>query len=133
MQVPTIVVAEDNPEMQEKLRTLLAARFEVVASASNGQQAIDFVLRHTPDILVTDISMPIINGLQVAARLLDLGSLTKVILVSVHDDNDFREAASSLGIFAYVLKCRIDTDLIPAIEGAVQGQKFPSHSLAPQS
>lgn len=133
MQVPTIVLAEDNPEMQEKLRTLLVAHFEVVASASNGQQAIDLVSRHTPDILVTDISMPIINGLQVAARLLSLGCPTRVIFVSAHDDNDFREAASSLGAFAYVLKCRIDTDLIPAIEGAVQGQRFSLHSPALQS
>ena len=133
MQVPTIVLAEDNQEMQGKLRTLLAARFEVVASASDGQQAIDFTLRHSPDILVTDISMPIFNGLQAASRLLDLGCLTKVIFVSAHDDNDFREAAHSLGAFGYVLKCRIDIDLMPAIESALQGQRFPSQSLAPQS
>ena len=133
MQVPTIVLAEDNPEMQEKLRTLLVAHFEVVASASDGQQAIDFALRHRPDILVTDISMPIVNGLQAASRLLDLGCLAKVIFVSAHDDNDFREAAKSLGAFGYILKCRIDTELIPAIKGAVQGQRAPLHSVAPQS
>ena|ERR1700757_4869355 len=105
--------------MHQKLKKLLGSHFDVVASVTNGQQAIDSVLKLKPDILVTDISMPIFNGLQVASRLRDLGCSTKLIFATVHDDDDYRDAAFSLGAFGYVLKGRIDTDLILAIEGAV--------------
>ena len=130
---PGILLAEDNPEMCQRLRNLLGPQFDIVGSAADGQQAIDSTLKLRPDILVTDISMPIFNGLQVASHLRDLGCSTKLIFVTVHDDDDYRDAAFSIGAFGYVLKCRIDTDLIPAIEGALQGQRFPSHFPAPQS
>jgi DNA-binding NarL/FixJ family response regulator len=104
--------------MQKKPGGLLAARFHVVWSVEDGQQAIDSTLRLNPDVLVTDMSMPMLNGLQVASRLRDLGCPTKVIVVRIHHDDNFRKAAFLQGALGYVLKCRIDTDLIPAIEGA---------------
>jgi DNA-binding NarL/FixJ family response regulator len=133
MERPRILVAEDNPEMNQKLEKLLGSHFDIVGSVADGQQAIDATIRLDPDVLVTDISMPIFNGLQVASRVRDLGCHAKLIFVTVHDDDDLREAAFSLGAFGYVLKARIDTDLIPAIEGALRGQRFPTHFPAPQS
>lgn len=119
---PRIVVAEDNPEMRERFKGLLEADFDIVGSATDGQQAIDFILGHHPDILVTDISMPILNGIQVVSRLRALSNCVKVIFVTVHDDVDYREAAFSMSALGYVLKARVDTDLDPAVQGALQGK-----------
>ena len=133
MQRPRIVLAEDNSEMREKLQDLLESQFDVVGSVADGLQAIDSALKFEPDILVSDISMPILNGLKAGERLRDLGCSAKLIFVTVHDDEDYRDAAFSIGAFGYVLKARVDTDLLPAIAGALQGQRFPSHFPAPQS
>jgi DNA-binding NarL/FixJ family response regulator len=119
--------------MRRRLEEFLGARFQIVGTAADGQQAIESTLSLNPDILVTDISMPILNGMQVASRLRDLGSSTRVIFVTAHDDDDYREAAFSIGAFGYVLKARIDTHLIPTMEGALQGQRSPSLFPAPQS
>lgn len=124
---PRIVVAEDNPEMQSRIEGLLGVEFDVVGSAADGQQAVNAVLELNPDVLLTDISMPVLNGIQVASRLRALGSCTKVIFVTVHDDDDYRETAFTMGALGYVLKARIDTDLVPAVHGALQGEKFSSH------
>jgi len=132
MTTPRIVLAEDNPEMRQKLGKLVGSHFDLIASVADGEQAIKASLQLKPDILLTDISMPIYNGLQVASRLRDLECPTKRIFVTVHDDDDYREAATSLGAFGYVLKSRIDIDLIPAIEDALKGKKSPSHFPAPQ-
>lgn len=129
---PRIVVAEDNPEMRDRFKGLLEADFDIVGLAADGKQAMNSVSGLKPDILVTDISMPILNGMQVASRLRASGNCTKVIFVTVHDDDDYREAAFSMGALGYVLKARIDTDLIPAIQGALQGKRFSSHIPAPQ-
>ena len=116
---PRIVVAEDNPEMRERLTELLQVDFEVVAAVADGKEALNTVLGLTPDILVTDISMPILNGIQVASRLRDLGNCAKVVFVTVHNDDDCREAAFSMGAVGYVLKSRIATDLVPAMQVCV--------------
>lgn len=123
---PRILVAEDNPEMREKIKSLLSKDFDIAGSVGDGQLAIDAVLKLSPSILVTDISMPIFNGLQVASRLRRVGCLTKLIFVTVHDDEDYLEAAFSLGALGYVLKSKIDTDLIPAVLAALQSRKFVS-------
>lgn len=129
---PRVVVAEDNPEMRDRFKRLLGVDFDIVGSAADGQQAIDFVLGRNPDILVTDISLPILNGIQVVSGLRALGNCVRVIFVTVHDDNDYREAAFSMDALAYVLKARIDTDLVPALQGALQGKRFSSHMPARQ-
>ena len=79
-----------------------------------------------PDLLVLDISMPILNGIQVATRLRELGSKAKVVFVTVHEDQDYIQAAFSAGASGYVFKSRMASDLIPAVQGAMQGQKFTS-------
>jgi DNA-binding NarL/FixJ family response regulator len=104
MERPQIVVAEDNPEMRKRVEALLGSEFDIVGSVADGQQAIDSSLCLNPDILVTDISMPIFNGLQVASRLRDAGCCAKVIFLTVHDDDDYRKAAFQTGAFGYVLK-----------------------------
>ena len=121
-----VVLADDLPEMLEKVTQLLKDDFDVVGSAQNGQEAIEAAKTFNPDLLVLDISMPILNGIQVASRLRGSGCKAKVIFLTVHEDRDYVEAAFSAGALGYVLKSRVATDLIPAVQEALQGHKFTS-------
>ena len=126
MRSPRILLADDNSEMRERVGELLRSDFLIVGVARNGQQALESALRLTPDILILDISMSILNGIQVAKQLRESGCSTKVIFLTVHEDHDYAEAAFSLGALGYVLKPRIGSDLIPAIQGALGGHRFIS-------
>jgi DNA-binding NarL/FixJ family response regulator len=120
------LLADDNPEIRQRVAELLRADFHVVGSAEDGQQAIESALKLNPDVVVLDISMPVLNGIQAASRLRDLGCSARVVFLTVHADNDYVETAFSVGALGYVLKSRLTTDLITAIEQALQGRKFIS-------
>src|SRR5215475_11389319 len=83
MRSPRVLLADDNPDMRDKVLRLLESDFEIVGAVTDGQQAIHSALRLNPDILVTDISMPLANGIQVASHLRHSGSTTKVIVFSM--------------------------------------------------
>jgi DNA-binding NarL/FixJ family response regulator len=90
-------------------------------------EAVAEVQRLDPDVLVTDISMPILDGLEAVSRLLP-GRRTKIVFLTVHEDEDFVAAAFSAGASGYVIKSDVTTDLIPAIREAVEGRIFISRS-----
>jgi len=96
--------------MRERIADLLRFDFDMIAFAADGQQAIESALQLKPDIVVLDISMPVLNGLQVASHLHDQGCPAKLIFLTVHRDPDIVEAAFSAGAFGYVFK--------PLIEGS---------------
>ena len=112
--------------MRERVAELVGSVCDIVGSAVDGREAVDLALKLDPDLLLTDISMPILNGIQVASHLRDSGCRAKVVILTVHDDEDNVEAAFSTGAFGYVLKSRFDTDLIPAIQAALQGERYVS-------
>jgi DNA-binding NarL/FixJ family response regulator len=87
---------------------------------------IEVAARLTPDLLVLDISMPVMNGIEAAARLKESGSKAKVIFLTVNEDPCIVEAAFLIGGLGYVLKQRLATDLIPAIRRALQDCIFVS-------
>jgi len=122
----TVLLADDSSEIRKCVTTLLESRFEVVGSVKDGQQAIECAVKLDPDVLVLDISLPTFNGIEVTSRLRDLCCRAKVIFLTVHEDYDYVEAAFSLGALGYVLKGRIDKDLIIALEGALEGRTFVS-------
>src|SRR6266550_3871787 len=132
MGCPRILLADDLPGIRERVTELLRPEFDVVAIAQNGQQAIEAASTLNPDVLVLDICMPILNGLQVASRLRNLGCRAKVIFLTVHEDPDYVEAALSVGALGYVFKSRLATDLVPALRGVLQGQNFISGKWAPK-
>jgi DNA-binding NarL/FixJ family response regulator len=123
---PRILLADDLPEIRERVTELLRCDFDIVATAQNGQQAVDAAATFDPDLVVLDISMPILNGIQVASRLRDLGCKARMVFFTVHEDPDYIEAAFSVGATAYVFKSRLATDLVSAVNCALQGQKFIS-------
>src|SRR3954451_12231698 len=123
---PRVLVADDQPEIRERIADLLRPDFHLIAFAGDGQQAMDSALQLNPDIVLLDISMPVFNGLQVASRLQDNGSAAKIIFITIHRDPDVIEAAFLAGAVGYVFKSRIGRELIPAIQEALAGRKFAS-------
>jgi DNA-binding NarL/FixJ family response regulator len=123
---PRVLVADDLPEILEQVRELLSDHCEVVGSAANGQQALLATLTLNPDILVVDISMPILNGFEVARRVRESNCEAKIVFFTIHEDRDYVDSAFACGVSGYVLKSRASTDLLPAIEAALQHRTFTS-------
>jgi DNA-binding NarL/FixJ family response regulator len=124
-----VVLADDHREVIAKIRGILGDEFEVVEAAENGNQAVIAVLNLNPDVFVTDISMPILNGLQAARRIQKTNSRVKIIFLTIHEDRDFIAAAFSAGATGYVTKRRLSTDLVVAIQEALKGHTFVSDSI----
>lgn len=124
-----VVLADDHREVIAQIRGILGDEFEIVEAAENGQRAVSAVLESDPDVFVTDISMPVLNGLQAARRVQNANPRVKIIFVTIHEDRDFIAAAFSAGATAYVTKRRLSTDLIFAIQEALKGHTFVSNSI----
>jgi DNA-binding NarL/FixJ family response regulator len=122
-----VVLADDNREVIAKIRGILGDEFEIVETAENGNQAVSAVLELDPDVFVTDISMPLLNGLQAARRIQSANSRVKIIFVTIHEDRDFIAAAFSAGATGYVTKRHLSTDLAFAIRQALKGHTFVSN------
>ena len=118
---PRVLLADDFPAFLEQAEKLLSNHYEIVGFARDGGEALKLCLALKPDILLLDISMPILSGLEVATRLGKAGCKSKIVFVTAQDDPDYVEAAFSLGALGYVLKCQIGSALLPAIEGALKG------------
>jgi DNA-binding NarL/FixJ family response regulator len=124
-----VVLADDHREVIAKVRGVLGDEFDVLEAAENGHQAVTAVLALNPDIFVTDISMPILNGLQAARSIQKTNSRVKIIFLTIHEDRDFIAAAFSAGATGYVTKRRLSTDLVFAIQEAMRGHTFVSNSI----
>jgi DNA-binding NarL/FixJ family response regulator len=124
-----VVLADDHREVIAKVRGVLGDEFDVLEAVENGHQAVAAVLALDPDIFVTDISMPILNGLQAARSIQKTNSRVKIIFLTIHEDRDFIAAAFSAGATGYVTKRRLSTDLVFAIQEAMQGHTFVSNSI----
>jgi DNA-binding NarL/FixJ family response regulator len=124
-----VLLADDHVGFLAELRVRLGRVFEIIGAVEDGLQAVDAVLRLDPDVLVLDISMPVMNGFQAAARLRDLKCNTKIVILTTYEDDEYVEAAFSSGASAYVAKRYLVTDLVTAIGEVVQGNTFISPSL----
>ena|SRR5271165_2977723 len=123
-----VVLADDHREVIAKIRGILGDEFEILEAAENGSRAVSAVLELEPDVFVTDISMPLLNGLQAARRIQNANPRVKIIFVTIHEDRDFIAAAFSAGATGYVTKRRLSTDLVFAIQEALKGHAFVSNS-----
>jgi DNA-binding NarL/FixJ family response regulator len=119
MSRPTVLIADDYEPLRRQLRGFLAESCDVVAAVADGGAAVEAAIRLRPDVVVFDISMPVLNGLDAAARLAALGLSSRVVFLTVHDDESFVLAARCVGACAYVLKRQIGTHLLRAIGHAL--------------
>jgi DNA-binding NarL/FixJ family response regulator len=121
-----ILLADDHRGLLEVTRGLLESTFDVVGCVEDGESLLEAAGKLQPDVIVTDISMPKLNGIEAANRLRKLGSSAKIVFLTVHADPDFVQAALKTGALAYVWKFRINTELLIAIEEALAGRIFVS-------
>jgi DNA-binding NarL/FixJ family response regulator len=121
-----ILVADDRSEVLEAVVPMLAAHFTVVGTASDGRAAVEAEKRLHPDVVVLDISMPVMSGIVVAKQIRQSGSKVTVVFLTVHQDSDILAAAKRAGGLGYVVKARLGTDLVFAIKEALQGREFVS-------
>jgi DNA-binding NarL/FixJ family response regulator len=128
-----VVLADDYAAVLARVRQALGEEFEVVATVENGADAVSAVLRLDPDVLVIDISMPVLDGLQAASSLRNADCKAKIVFLTIHEDSDFVRAAFAAGAWGYVIKSRLCTDLVPAIHEAVRGHIYLSASLHPKN
>jgi DNA-binding NarL/FixJ family response regulator len=121
-----IFVADDHPDVLEKVASLLGHAFDIVGTATDGQSAYEGVRRLMPDVLVIDITMPVVSGIETVAKLKETGHAPKVVFLTVHSDPDFLRAGLATGAFGYVLKARVATDLVPSVQHALEGRIYIS-------
>lgn len=124
-----VLLADDHETILEKVRTVLGEEFEIVASVQNGLDAVLQTQRLNPDVLVIDISMPVFDGLHAARQLRSRKLGTKIVFLTVQEDEDFVNAAFAAGASAYVTKSRVTTDLVTAIRDALAGRTYISESI----
>lgn len=124
-----IIVADDTPAFLRELTSLLEAEFDVVATAADGKSVLDLIRRYKPDLVVLDLGMPVLNGIEVTRELAKHPPSPPVVLCSVENDPEIVEAARQAGALAYVFKLRVQKDLILAVKSAVQGRPFVSQAL----
>jgi DNA-binding NarL/FixJ family response regulator len=123
---PRIIVADDHDVMLDTVSALLQPDFEVVGTANNGGDLIREALRLRPDVIVLDITMPVLNGIEAAHKMREAGLTAKLVFLTVHEQSSFVNACFDEGALGYVTKSRLRMDLIPAIRDAISGHHFIS-------
>lgn len=107
---------------------MLETVFHVVGAAHNGREMVAEALRLRPDVIVADISMPGLSGIEAAHQLRERGSTAKLVFLTIHLEDEFLDACLAEGASGYVVKAHLKTDLIPAINAALSGHQFISPS-----
>lgn len=127
----TIILAEDHQLVRESLRLMLESQmdFQVVAETGDGLEAQQLTEKHQPDVLIADMKMPGLSGLEVARAAKRVSPATKVIVLSMHDAESYVVEALDAGVAGYVLKKSSAQELIFAIRQALEGKLFLSPSL----
>ena len=126
-----MLLADDHSIVRRGLRGLVEAEgLTVVAEAGDGIEAVKLCEQHRPELLILDIGMPRLNGIEVAARAQKLDRPPGVIILSVHGDESYIMRALAAGARAYLLKSATDEDLIPAVRAVAAGKPFFSPAVA---
>ena len=129
MSRPRLVLADDHPETRALLRGLLDSEFDVVGLVEDGAALVKAAELLTPDVVVTDIGMPGLDGISAATLVLRRNPATRIVFVSVHNERAVVKSGLAAGGLGYVLKLAAGEDLIPAVRAALRGQIHISQGL----
>jgi len=127
-----VLIAEDHLMVRAGIRALLekAGNIKILGEASNGQEALDMTRDLKPDVLIMDIMMPRMNGIQAAVNIQDLHLPTRILLLSMYSDAGFIQQALRCGVKGYVLKSSVSDELLRAIHTVAGGQTFLSSPIS---
>ena len=129
MSRPRLLIADDHESMRYMFKLLAEAECEVVGEAENGQEAVDAAEQLRPDLLILDVSMPVMNGFEAARLLRERMPELRVILTSQHAQRVYADEAFRLGVNGYVLKGAATTEVPLAIREVLAGRVFCSPSI----
>lgn len=124
-----VLVADDHSPLLDRVVAVLNQEFLVVGTARNGQALIEAEASLEPDVVVVDICMPDMSGLQAAARIRSRGSRAALVYMTAHRDAEILDAALDAGALGYVIKTFIAEDLLPAVRAALAGRRFVSQCV----
>jgi len=121
-----VLLADDHSVVLDRVGVLLSSSFEIVGAVTNGQELISAGLRLDPDVIVADVTMPVVGGIEAVHQLREAGSRAKFVFLTIHIEHEFVDACVAEGALGYVVKSHMKTDLIPAIQAALVGRTFIS-------
>lgn len=125
-----VLIADDHRIFAEGLRGLLEPEFEVVGLVADGKELVEAAVTHRPDVVVADVTMPSLNGIEAAARLRELGVTAPVVILTMHRDVAYARRAMAAGVMGYVLKHAAASELVAAVREAVQGRTYVTPLIA---
>jgi DNA-binding NarL/FixJ family response regulator len=130
-----ILVVDDHPVVRHGIRTLLASRpeWEIIDEAEDGVEAVEKAIRLKPDVVVLDVSMPRMDGLEACRRIRKTEGASEVLIVTQHDSPQMMREAVSAGARGYVVKSDAARDLLTAVEAVSQHKVFYAHRTAGDS
>ena len=121
-----VLLADDHPAMLDRVAALLERDFEIVGKTDDGLSAVVEAQQLQPDVVILDVAMPELNGIEAALELKKSGSKAKIVILTVHDDPDYLNECLAAGALGYVVKSRLATDLVLAIKEALMNLVFVS-------
>lgn len=127
-----VLLADDHGDVLDTVARLLVPEFDVVGAVTDGYGLLSAAERLKPDVVIVDISMPILNGIEAVRRLMESGSQAQVVFLTVHESSDYVRAALATGALGYVVKPRLGVDLNVAIKEVHAGRSYLSPSIAPK-
>lgn len=126
---PRCLIADDHVIFSDALTVYLGTSLEIVGVVSNGRALVDEAIRLRPEIVIADVGMPLLNGLDAARRIKELAPKVKFIFLTMRDDPNLAAAALELGPIAFVLKHSAGTELLQAIQQVLCGQSYLTPKL----
>ena len=126
------LVADDHDVVRKGLIFLLerSGKAEVIGEARDGREALKLANKYNPQLVIMDISMPLLNGIDAASQIMKHSPATNVIMLSMYSDEDYILRALMVGVKGYLLKDTVESDLVPAIDAVSQGRRFFSASIS---
>ena len=121
-----VLLVDDHTVLRDGLRFLLEAEgdIQVIGTAANGREAVEQAIRDCPDVVMMDISMPVMNGIEATKQICAVCEKTKVVVLSMYHTNDYIQRALDAGAAGYLLKDSAGTDLIAAIRALHAGKSY---------
>lgn len=129
MDRPTVLIADDHVSVLERLVALLKDRFDVVGTVTDGARLVDAARRLRPAVIITDISMPGLSGLDAIRQLRRSGLDAKFVVLTMHADTDLADESISAGASAFVVKISAGSELTTALEEALAGRLYVTPML----
>ena len=127
---PRVLIADDHRMVAEALTNLLSGEFELVGVVEDGRQLIEAAGKSRPDVIIADITMPHLNGIDALTRLREEGNQVPVVFLTMHRDVTFARRALDAGASGFVLKHSAPAELIAALHAALEGKTYLTPQLA---